>query len=91
MNTKTDNDPTDILSNIAQVEAPPFLLTRIHQRIRYVRQQVPIRWLWATAMCMLLILAANVYAIRGVARNSNSNAETLAGAMQLFPQNALYE
>jgi hypothetical protein len=85
-------DPTEVLSQIQRVEAPPFLLTRIRQRISDTRQQVSPGVAWVAGLSFLLVLALNLYIIS----SSDYHRETqkkpdLAQTMNLYPHNSLYE
>ncbi|MBX2905937.1 MAG: hypothetical protein KF744_07865 [Taibaiella sp.] len=95
MNVNRQKDGLDalkMLGEVARVDAPPFLLTRIRQRVANVQQRVSGKWVVATALSMILIIAMNIYLVAG--QRNNSRTETsheLAQAMNLLPQNSLYE
>lgn len=89
---KDSLDALEMLGKVARVDAPPFLLTRIRQRVANVQQRVPAKWVVATALSMILIIAMNIYLVAG--QRNNNRTETsheLAQAMNLLPQNSLYE
>jgi hypothetical protein len=93
---KKDNiyDPADMLELVGRVEAPPFLLTRIRQRIENVRQQkVSPGFAWAATLSFLLVLSVNVYIMAGGAGKMEGRGRqvNLAQTMNLFPDNSLYE
>lgn len=51
----------DLLKQIKQVDAPPFLLTPIRQQIDNLSNfKAPVKWKWAFAASAILILALNV-------------------------------
>ncbi len=84
-------DPAEMLVKVVPVEAPPFLLTRIRQRIANVSQRVPAKWVAATAVSMACILMLNIYIISGRSdMRAQEDGTQLARAMNLFPDNSLY-
>ena len=88
----TDNhSPADMLEYINKVDAPPFLLTRIRQKIANAReQQINPKWALAAGVSLLLIVALNLYVISGP-DNNQPQQTNLAQTMNLYPHNSLYE
>jgi len=84
-------DPAEMLGDVAATGAPPFLLTRIRQRIANVQQRVSAKWVFATALSTAIVLIMNIYLVAGepAAKEAGEGRE-LATAMNLLPQNALY-
>ena len=84
-------DPAEMLGQVAPTAAPPFLLTRIRQRIANASQRVPAKWVAATAVSMACILMLNIYIISGRSdMRAPEDGTQLARAMNLFPNNSLY-
>ncbi len=51
----------EVLKKIEEVEAPPFLITRIRQRINTLSAaQAPVKWKWSFAVIGLLLLVLNI-------------------------------
>jgi len=85
-------DPVEMLGEVARVEAPPFLLTRIRQRIANVQQRVPGKWVAATALSLVMLMMLNIYLVTAKSEPSaGGGGNELARAMNLLPQNALYD
>lgn len=60
----------DELKRIKQVDAPPFLLTRIRQQIQNLGEvEAPVKWKWAFAATSVLILALNISILIKSSRN----------------------
>lgn len=84
-------DPAEMLGEVSQVSAPPFLLTRIRQRITNTQQRVSAKWAIATALSMAAIFVINIYLVTWApAEQQQREGIELATAMNLLPQNALY-
>jgi hypothetical protein len=78
----------DDLHKIKRVETPPFLFTRIQQRIDQARM-MPKKAEWALAVSFALILAMNI----GILFRFNkpkAGVEGIAQTMDLFSHNTLY-
>ena len=84
-------DPAEMLGAVSQVSAPPFLLTRIRQKIANTQQRVSAKWVFATALSTAVIFIVNIYLVTGepVPEQPREGIE-LATAMNLLPQNRLY-
>ncbi len=82
----------DALKKIKQVEAPPFLLTRIKQQIRNLENApAPIQWTWAFAVSAVVIITLNLSVFFSSNITTKSNGiETVISTMQLSNTNALY-
>lgn len=82
----------EALKKIKQVEAPPFLLTRIKQQIQNLgNAPAPVKWRWAFAASAIIILALNISVF--FTRNSsatNTGIETVVSSMNLSNSNSLY-
>ena len=82
----------DALKKIEQVDAPPFLLTRIKQQIQNLENaSAPVKWRWAFAVIAVVIIALNlsVFFNNNITKKSNG-IETVVSTMQLSNTNALY-
>jgi hypothetical protein len=92
VNRQNDIDPVEMLGEVARMEAPPFLLTRIRQKVADVQQRVPAKWVVATALSMVIVVVLNIYLVAGQGTNGKrQGGNELAEAMNLLPKNALYE
>lgn len=80
--------PSDILSKIQKVDAPPFLYTRILNRIQNkVQETVPVKWAVVAAACLLVLITINISVIRSSKENNTSE---LTEAFSLQTNNSLY-
>ncbi len=82
----------DALKKIKQVEAPPFLLTRIKQQIQNLgNAPAPVKWKWAFAASTIIILALNfsIFLTRS-GSDKNAGIETVVSSLHLSNTNALY-
>jgi hypothetical protein len=84
----------DLLKQIKEVEAPPFLLTRIRHRINHPgNAEAPVKWKWAFALTSVVILALNISILltsAASATKKNTGVENVVNAMNLSTQNDLY-
>jgi len=83
----------DLLKNIQSVDEPPFLLTRIRQRIQSLElSPAPRSWKWALALAGAAILVLNLGIIFKTADASkNTSVESIAVSMKLSSGNNLYD
>lgn len=80
----------DKLNLIQKVEAPPFLYSRIMQRIEKETNKPQVRnFTWAIGFSMIIILAFNIMAISFSSKHTSGN-KSLATELGLYPQNNLY-
>jgi len=85
-------NPVEMLDEVSQVSAPPFLLTRIRQRIANGQQRVSAKWVFATALSTAVVFIMNIYLVASEpAAKQTLEGRELATAMNLLPQNALYK
>ncbi len=90
------NTKLDLLKQIKQVDAPPFLLTRIRQQIDNLSNvEAPVKWKWAFAASAILILALNVsiffkYDDTTASAGKNTGIENVVNSMNLTTSNQLY-
>jgi hypothetical protein len=83
----------DLLKNIQSVEEPPFLLTRIRQRIQSLELlPAPRSWKWTMALAGAVILVLNLGVIFKTANTpKNTSVESIAVSMNLSSGNTLYD
>jgi hypothetical protein len=82
----------DKLKNIRRLDAPPYLFTRIKERIDSMGD-VPVstQWKLAFAMAALLILTLNTRIVfQSSDREKKNNITGVVSAMQLSPSNDFY-
>jgi hypothetical protein len=79
------------LEKIQEVDAPPFLHTRILEKINRPRtNRFSLRLTWSMAASLVLIVALNVIVVsRGIPATDDSSA--VAQSMDLIPDNSLYK
>ncbi len=92
---KQDNkyDSLNQLDALQRVEAPPFLLTRIRQRIADAAlPQVSPKWVWATVLSFILIAVLNVYTVSNYSSSQTGTQQpaNLVEQMNLQTNNSLY-
>ncbi len=86
-------NPIDLLEQIKKVDAPPFLLTRIKQKIENIQQasfSKGLSWSLVISLCMMLLLNIAVM-IKYTNSTTSMQHATIAAAMNLLPTNSLYE
>ncbi len=88
------NKKLDVLQQIKEVDAPPFLYTRIQQQIQNLQQlEAPAKWKWAFACSTLLILLINIsILVRSSAPvvKQNTGVENIVNSLGLSNTNDLY-
>ena len=82
----------DALKKIKQVEAPPFLLTRIKQQIQNRgNAPAPVKWKWAFAATAFIILALNMSILfRTGSAENKTGIEAVVKSMNISDSNDLY-
>ena len=83
----------DLLKQIRQVDAPPFLLTRIRQRLHTpAYAEAPVKWKWAFAVTTIIILVLNISILVKTSGNEEKNTgiKEVFTIMQLSSTNELY-
>lgn len=80
----------DILNQIKQVDAPPFLFTRIQQQIdngsSYTFSK---RLAWSLGVSFVIVVIMNVAVLSYNAKTNRTNSN-VAEVMNLMPNNSLY-
>jgi hypothetical protein len=89
------NKTLDLLKQIKQTEAPPFLLTRIRQQLQNLQHtEAPVRWKWAFAASLIIILAINISMLKNAANvypvTENTEAQNIVNSLNLSTQNDFY-
>ena len=86
-----DIDMLKLLEQIQKVDAPPFMLTSIMERINVVSSNwITPKKAWSLVVAFTLLIILNAYAILQL-RSSSRNERNLAQTFQLMPQNNFYE
>lgn len=86
----------DLLKQIKEVDAPPFLLTRIRQQIDNLNNvEAPVKWKWAFAASAMLILGLNVSIFfksdsTSASAGKNAGIENVVKSMNLTSTNNFY-
>jgi len=82
----------ELLKNIRQVDAPPFMLARIKERIHTISNPVtPVQWKWAFGLAGLIMIALNTFVyLSGNKAENKGSIETLVGTMDMSNTNELY-
>ena len=84
----------DALQQIKEVDAPPFLYTRIQQQIQNLQQlEAPAKWKWAFACSTVLILLINISILvrsSEPATKKNTGVENIVNSLGLSNTNDLY-
>ncbi len=87
---KDQQDIFSPLSNIQQVDAPPFLFTKVMAEIsRSVADKISPPIAWSLSISFSLLLIINVFVISEQITNHKSESN-MAKAFGVMPQNSLY-
>jgi hypothetical protein len=88
------NKKLDLLKQIKEVDAPPFLLTRIKQQVQNIQQaEAPVKWKWAFAVASIAILLLNISMLFTSSFSSTKKTtgiESIVRTMNLSTANDLY-
>lgn len=87
------DDQFDVLKKIREVDAPPFLLTRIRERIHPPADgPVSVQWKWGFALAGLAVLVLNIaIVLKTTGGQTNSQLDNLISSLHLSSQNSLYD
>jgi hypothetical protein len=78
------------LSNIQQVDAPPFLFTKVMAKIsNSVQDKIAPGLAWSLSIAFSLLLVINVFVLSKQIANRKSE-NNMAKAFGVMPQNSLY-
>ena len=81
----------NILDQVQKVSAPPFLLTRIQQRIRNKKEsQFSPTISWVLSLSLAIIVVVNGAVLTNMIISSKQE-KTLLQSMNLLPNNELYK
>lgn len=84
----------DLLRQIKEVDAPPFLFTRIRQQVQNMQNiEAPLKWKWTFVLTSVLILILNVSAFLkqfATTQQNNSAIETVVNSINLATSNNIY-
>lgn len=91
---KRNNEKMDevdaLLHQVQPVEAPEFLLTRIHAQLdASLEEQISVKWAWVGSCCFALLLLLNIWTIQH-ANSSVLSADAVIEEMNLMPSNSFY-
>lgn len=85
------NSETELLATIQKVEIPPFLITRIEQKIRGNRtEMVTPRWVFAVGLSIIIVLFININLIKNYKTNG-AEKSSLVQSMNLLDDHNLYK
>jgi len=91
MQTKSNKHSLELLEQIQKVEAPPFLFTRIQQRILNASlSEFSPRLTWTISLSFLLVLIINFAVMTQRVKQTNTNPD-LVETFQLMQNNSLYK
>lgn len=83
--------PLELLDQIQKVEAPPFLMTRIRQKIdAAAANQIPGSWVWSLGLSFILVMGLNIAIIVNNMQVPTTD-DNIVNTMNLSPDNALYK
>jgi hypothetical protein len=79
----------ELLEKLQKVDAPPYLLTRIEQKIKNQQQNISTNWIWGIglACCLVFILDFSLL-IR--TKTDSTQESNLNESFHINPQNQLY-
>ncbi len=81
----------DILSKVRKTEAPPFLYTRIEQRLANLSNNtMPKNVVWALSVAFAILLFTNIYVLKTYSTDPYKT-ESLAESIYLLDNNMLYK
>ncbi len=86
------NNPIELLDQIKKVDAPPFLVTRIRQKIENSRQsRFSTGISWSLGISLLVVVVLNITIMMKQTHSTKTAQDSnLAVAMNLIPTNSLY-
>lgn len=83
-----NEEQIELLRKVQKVDAPPFLLTRIHARIRAGEaERLPASWKWAGSLAIGLLILMNALAFTAPERSESAD---LARQYGLYQTQQLY-
>lgn len=93
MNSKLSHNDFEMLGHIKPTDAPPFLFTRIEQRIKDKEQnKLKPSFVWTLSITMILLLLINIIVLKNESKNSLQSTENnLLSSLNLNTNNSLYQ
>lgn len=90
MKLEGDTNYSTMLGNIKRVDAPPYLLTRIQEKVKtHPEIKVGMGWVLAGSMSLVMVLLMNVVIInRNIAKYKKT--QNIIVSMNLVADNTLY-
>ncbi len=85
--------PIDSLSKIQKVDAPPFLYTRILNRIQNkVAETVPVKWAVVMAASLVILICVNISVMQtdNESKTTTNTQTNLSEVFSLQTNNSLY-
>ncbi len=81
----------NLLNKIHKVDTPPFLFTRVKQKIISTQaSEVPKKLVWALSLSFMLIIILNISAVIHTEKSKTPEI-SLAQSMNLLSNNNLYQ
>lgn len=78
------------LKNIQRVDAPPFLFTRIQEKINAKTTNIRPLWAWSMSVACASLLLLNVFVLLHFEDNAGLKQRNLVEKMHLSSNNQLY-
>lgn len=90
MKMNKNSDALDLLKQIKKVDAPPFLLTRIKQKIEASKPEKFSKSLsWSLGVSLAIVLGLNIVTI--IHNNTSIKQEnSIVQTMDMLPHNSIY-
>jgi|GEM_PF-3888834 len=90
MKPSFSHNPSDLLHEIQRLDAPPFLLTRIKEKVaRVYEQKVTPAFATASVCMLLLVFVLNIWIIKAPAPEATPLQKS--GQLMFFTNNSLYD
>lgn len=83
----------EALQQIRDVDAPPFLITRIREKIQALQPDfINIKWKWTFAVLSVIVLTINVALVLKMTSRQNNSAkvEDMITTLHISSSNQLY-
>ena len=85
------NEFLNPLDSIQKMDAPPYLLTRIHQRIKHkAGNQLSTKTIWALSLSFLLLIFMNIIVVSFSLKHQDISKIDISSQMHLIPENSFY-
>jgi hypothetical protein len=91
MLTMNIDNKLDKLKSIRQVDAPPFLFTRIQQRIQNLADApAPVKWKLAFVSAAIILIVLNTGILLKSSQSKTQGVEPIVNSLQLSSSNDFY-